>query len=831
MTALTKSGTNRMRGTVGLYEQNNRFKGPVRPSVGYNTWTDLPEEGRYEYRVPWQYYRLLGDVGGPVRKDRLWYCAGLAYTSNAYHEDVTFVSDPSLTSMRMNQESGFSYVNYNATASLGSSVRLRVTGSNQRNHTRGTLPAMSPQGLIYYGTDPRLRGKDMYGYSVATFDKNADGTINQAAFDRRYVLSGLDYQNDLYSGNLDWVARPTLFLNVAAGYYRTNQQTPPEARGNQLVHYMATSMANSWMTSRGYPTIPIAYQQNRAFADNPSSSGTVRDLWERLNVNANATWFLSRAGQHVIKAGARFERLANDVYAGNTQPRLTFSWGTPYQATDGRVISGTYGFYTVSKSSTVADVHSNNWAFWLQDSWTIDSRLTINAGVRAENEHIPSYKGSAVPDCSVASENPDCQMSITFGFKDKIAPRVGFAYDVKGNGKWKAYGSFGYFYDQTKMEMARGSFGGGHWVDYYWTLDTYDWPSISCDEGTTGCPGTFLERYDNRRSSNQPDPVLAAYFNRPGMTGIDPNIKPTKAGEFTLGIEHQLGARLTASARYVHKWLVRTIEDVGIKVPGTGEIYIIGNPGFGYTTIMEPDWPAYVTPKAQRDYDALELRLSRRFSKGFTGEANYTYSRLRGNYSGLASSDENGRVSPNVERYLDAPYMSYDRNNREVTGPLATDRPHALNLFAGYDFKWGTSVGFAAIVESGLPQTSEFPYQGYPVFVNGRNDLGRTPVYSQMDLQLQQDIRLGGNRRLTLQLIVSNLFDQKAVTGYYSVRNYRDAVNLENDNAFFSGPWDPAAMVAARRAEGAIVRDELFYKTPNVFQAPRDVRFGARFSF
>jgi hypothetical protein len=238
-----------------------------------------------------------------------------------------------------------------------------------------------------------------------------------------------------------------------------------------------------------------------------------------------------------------------------------------------------------------------------------------------------------------------------------------------------------------------------------------------------------------------------------------------------------------------------------------------------------------VTPKAQRNYDALELRLWKRFSKGFAGEVNYTYSRLRGNYGGLASSEENGRVSPNVERYFDSLYMSYDRNNQVVSGPLATDRPHALNVFAGYDFKWGTSVGFAAVLESGLPQTSAFLYKGYPVFLNGRNDLGRTPVFSQVDLQVQQDIRLGGTRRLTLQLIVSNLFDQKAVTGDYSVMKYRDTVWPATDDAFFNGPWDPAKFVADDNAEGAGIRNELLYLTPNVFQAPRDVRFGAKFSF
>jgi hypothetical protein len=56
--------------------------------------------------------------------------------------------------------------------------------------------------------------------------------------------------------------------------------------------------------------------------------------------------------------------------------------------------------------------------------------------------------------------------------------------------------------------------------------------------------------------------------------------------------------------------LVRTIEDVGIHIPDYGEAYLLGNPGFGYTEIMEPAWPAYTTPKAQRDYDAVEFPVA-----------------------------------------------------------------------------------------------------------------------------------------------------------------------------------------------------------------------------
>ena len=819
VTARTKSGTNQLHGSAGFYEANNRFKGPVRPGHGYNLWTDQPESNLLEYRVPWQMWNAVGEIGGPAVKDRLWYYGAFSYSSNTYDEDATFVTDSTLTPRRITQTNPAYMINYEGAAAIGRNLRLRATGSNQRNRTRGTLPAVMPDGTSYYGTNPRLYGKDMYGYTTGTFDTNADGTINQAAYDARWILSGSDSQNDMYSANLDWVVTPSVFLNVMGGYYRINVSTPPEARGNSIVRGMATSMTNAWMTSRGYPTIPARYQQNRGFTDNISNSGTLKDMYDRADVSANATWFGSLAGQHMVKAGVRFERIGNDVYSGYTKPRINFFWGSPYQHSDGRVLSGKYGYYVVSQPVSAGTMHPTNVAFWLQDSWTVGARLTVNAGVRMENEHIPTY-----------TQAPG-EVDIRFGFGDKVAPRLGFAYDVRGDGRSKVYGSFGYFYDVLKLEMPRGLFGADHWVVNYWGLDTYDWSSVSCGEGTTPCPGTFFESLNMRIPATVPNPVLAEWFNRPGMTGIDPNLKPMKAGELTFGFEHQLGSTVALNARYVHKWLVRTIEDVGIHVPDFGEVYLVGNPGFGYTEVMEPAWPQFTTPKAQRDYDALEFRLRKRFSSRLGGEVNYTYSRLRGNYGGLASSDENGRVSPNVNRYFDAPYMSYDDNNHVVSGPLATDRPHFLNLVGEYDFPWGTAVSLAVAVGSGLPQTSEFYYQNYPVYYHGRNDLGRLPAFSQVNLQVQQEFRLGGTGRLALQAVIWNLFDQKNVIGYYSVTPYRDSVLMPNDNLFFGGPWDPAQMVALRRAQGVIIRDDVWFKTSNTYQAPREVRFGVRFRF
>ncbi|MBJ6966122.1 hypothetical protein JG634_19185, partial [Vibrio cholerae] len=89
----------------------------------------------------------------------------------------------------------------------------------------------------------------------------------------------------------------------------------------------------------------------------------------------------------------------------------------------------------------------------------------------------------------------------------------------------------------------------------------------------------------------------------------------------------------------------RAIEDIGIPTPEGSEAYIIGNPGFGLAEEIARQF-GYPTVKAIRKYDALELRLDKRLSRNYYFNANYTYSRLYGNYPGLANSFEAGRTSP-----------------------------------------------------------------------------------------------------------------------------------------------------------------------------------------
>jgi carboxypeptidase family protein/TonB-dependent receptor-like protein len=851
---LTKSGSNQFHGQGGSYFQNDGMLGDIRPFVRFNPQhTSIPETGLIgnsstgcttsptclDTNDKWTYWSPMGDIGGPILTDKLWFYGSAAYTKNNYERDATFYNDPTKTNRHFTWWDDAKYFNYNVSSQLSNSVRVKFNGSNQRNGDRRTAPTVQPDNALALDASTIYpNGVPSKGMSLSTFDRNADGTINQAAFDNRWTNVGHNSTNDTYTGNLDWVIKPTFFVNVAGGSYRTDATTPPEFRGDQVVHVFNGSNSDSEMASKGYPTVPSQYQNVSGFTDNKSSQGTVRNIFTRYFVNANTTFFRNMGGQHTFKAGMRFERFGNDVFNGNALPRVQLFWGQTYTNPDtNKVLTGKYGYYYVEQPGTIGKVHSNNYSFWVQDSWEITPRLTVNAGVRTENEHIPSFKDQ--------TQFPDA-LDITFGFKDKIAPRAGFAYDIKGDGKWKAYGSYGWFYDITKLELPRGSFGGDHWIQYFYTLDDPDYSKIQCGEGTSGCPGTYIgpgNGYDLRHSSNQVDEFFEEYFNRPGMTGIDPDLKPVKTGEWTGGLDHELNPTMSLGVRYVHKWMFRTIEDTGILYKGT-EDYLIANPGEGLAVTMEPAYPGFPTPKPKRNYDGVELRLNKRFSNHWNGQASYLYSRLYGNYSGLASADENGRVSPNVNRYYDHTVMSYGSNGKPVYGLLPTDRPHTFKLSGAYDFKWGTILGANWFIESGVPQTTVVRFTGYPVFVNGRGDLGRTPVMSQLDLNVMQEFKLAGRSRVQLLANIDNTFDQDTYTAYYPGNSYGPTpyisatggygnVNITQPAPvlFQPGGYDYKKIVADYIAGGGNLKDNPFYKTAQNFQGRRQIRVQAKITF
>ena len=349
---------------------------------------------------------------------------------------------------------------------------------------------------------------------------------------------------------------------------------------------------------------------------------------------------------------------------------------------------------------------------------------------------------------------------------------------------------------------------------------------------TPGALGDKITQFNNRSI-----PINAAGE----LEGIDPNIKPYTQREFTVRLDHALGSRLTGTIRYSRKRLLKAIEDIGVLDADGNEVYLIGNPGFGETRNPKsvyggktPSGSEFLVPPAIRDYDGLEFRVQGQVMKNTYMLASYTYSRLFGNYSGGANSDENGRSDPGVSRAFDLPYYYFNSKGQNSVGRLATDRPNTFTLFASRDFKWGggaTNVGINQAAFSGTPFTTQVIYISAPTFPGGRGDLGRGPAYIQTDLTIKHTFRIGERMTLAPEAYFLNLFNRAAVSNIDNSINRSGALTESTLplQTFFSG-YDINKLVNPSNPTPGIFYNPIFNRATS-YQDPRVIRLGLRFTF
>jgi outer membrane receptor protein involved in Fe transport len=779
ISAITKTGSNVWRGGAGLYFRDNTFRGDPRPELrqlptdASRAETIIRPDDEISRTEP------TFDLGGPLWRDHAWFYFGIAPDFDYTKRTVTFRTGNETRSFEQDE------VDYNSIFTVTTQLRpnMRLKGTINRQSWRDV---MGPTGTA--GNFP-------------TIEPDGTSTSNPTLFPSPIFLDTFD---NFYVGSLDWVTGPKLFTNVTVGLY--DYGTHGGGAGDALRHVFTTSNIQS--ASFNFPEIPDSLRFVSNYADLPSSSVTKIDDFTRHSVNADVSYFANQWGEHHIKSGFQYERIGNTRQGGAQFPSINLNWGSPRNTLDGRSVRGTYGHYTVTRVHNAGDIHTNGVGLFIQDAWTVRPNLTLNLGVRTDREEIPSYT--------------EGNRGIKFGFKDKISPRAGFAWDIFSNGKWKGYGSWGIFYDTSKLEMPRGLFGSEHSVTYYMTLDTFNWPAIQCGHPPVpgpNCPGTFIEQVDLRHAANEEDNFL-----------IDPNLKPIRTREMSFGVDHEVSPRIAVGVRYSRKRFDRTIEDTGVLVPGIGEVYRITNPGESIGENVLRDFAGCATcpnqPKPTRNYDGIEFRFQKRFSDRWQLTSTYLYSRLWGNYSGLTSSDENNRNSPSVNRFFDGQYYSFDHKGRPVFGLLQTDRPHVFKIEGSYELPWGTGLGLYWFAESGTPLQTEMREKGIPFYPFGRGDLGRTPGYTRTDILIQHNFRLFGNQRINVGLNIENLFDHDTVTRRFQVVN-RDTFNV-SDQVFFSGTFDPIALQAANPTT---YRPDPRFNLPDQWQQPREMRLQIRYTF
>jgi outer membrane receptor protein involved in Fe transport len=536
---------------------------------------------------------------------------------------------------------------------------------------------------------------------------------------------------------------------------------------------------------------------------------------QNLQFQAKVTNIL---GAHQLRYGVLYEDVNYDQINQRTGP--TFTLPTGEQTATGAQISilpeitGLGEIYRVTRANlnSSRNTRQHYTSFFLQDTWQVGSRLTIRPGIRYEQQTLV---GTLVDD---------------FTLKNNWAPRIGATYDVVGNGRSKAYASYGRFFARIPNDLAAralSSDAGVSRADYYDAGLTNPIPDgvLTVTQTPGGTPSSITQHFQLQGA---------------GASLIDPDVKSSYVDEFVGGFEWEAFPGVNLGVRYIHREIPRVLEDIGPYPVGACDFLGEGC-SFDYT-LTNPDVDSPVLTdlgatyeKPIHDYDAVQFTADKRFSNNWSLQASYTWSRLWGTFEGFYRED-NGQSDPGITSLYDfptndpsytaigVPEFGYQGDIRYLgragAGVLPLDRTHVIKLYGNYTFPWGLNLGLGQVMNSGKPLTALAANPNYtnggeiPLTPRGEGFetidgfKKRTPFEYDTSVHLDYGFRMGGTRRLVLLADVFNLFNLQRTTDY---DNFSE-LELGVANPDFGRP-------VSQNVAGP------------QFQTPRQIRFGARFEF
>ena len=519
-------------------------------------------------------------------------------------------------------------------------------------------------------------------------------------------------------------------------------------------------------------------------------------------------------GDHTLRFGYDHETLEiSDFYVPHGD-----GWYEYYRASeDGAAGLPILEGEDLRKWGKASETENQSDAAYVTDTWQVNDELVLNLGVRVSNFSNTTGSGETYVD-----------------LKNQVAPRLGFTYDLLGNGDSKLYGSIGRYFQpvspNTNVRMASAAYDNH-------TL--YRLNGVNSD----GSP-VLGEQLDHYVVADGTVPDADQLFNN--------QAESMYSDEIVLGYAQQINDDWAAGIRLVSRELKQSIEDISFNYgmnqwikenyendPNMDE-YLVGgwfptltNPGRDVTMNYDVDGDGIketVTvdaemlgfPEAKRQYYAAEFNFSGRIGDDFTIAGSYTWSHSYGNTEGLVRSD-NGQADPGWTTSFDYPELMDNGN-----GDLPNDRRHNIKTYGVYQITEDFSAGFNFWAKSGKPKGAFGVHpedEGYCVtaiavdgtcygrdwygaasFYNDgvatqRGSLGTTEWVYNLDLNLTYFIDFDDAGLLTLKLNVFNVFNFDGVEG----------VNEQSEN-------------------DAGVNNPLFGYADD-FQKPRYVKFSMRYSF
>jgi hypothetical protein len=431
-------------------------------------------------------------------------------------------------------------------------------------------------------------------------------------------------------------------------------------------------------------------------------------------------------GKHALKFGVLVNHYQDEMLR-ESGAKGTISFGSIDFFMQSEPTSWLTGLNPPPVSVLGRTYHFNTLGFYAQDDWRLRPNFTLNLGLRYE--FSTTYNEENGYGASFRNVATDLTGTIGPPFQNpslhNFSPRLGFAWDVFGDGKTSVKGGFGLLYDIATLGFT-----------LFQTNLTPPWGTASSHNNTitNNIPAQVLNLV--------PMQFVAADLGKT-LNGTQWNLKQPQMLQYNLALERQLPWNLALSVAYggsrgTH--IMSTVEgnptiptsivsgqpvwDPYICAGNVSPSNTTGctpNPNFGRTNMSGFGWQSYQMTGSLGDswYNSLQVNVTRRLSKGLEVQGAYTWSKSLDDGQGQAGAES---TSSNI-------YPAYSQNLRQNKGLSVYDNTNNFRLNAIYqfsDFHGKQGVLGSALSGWGVRAilTDQSPYPFTPVLGNDRSDDG-----------------------------------------------------------------------------------------------------------
>jgi hypothetical protein len=634
MNAITKSGTNHFHGALFEYLRNDAmdakgyFAGPVKSPLRRN--------------------QFGGTIGGPILKDRLFFFFAYQGTRQTSSPNAINLVVPSAAERTGN------------VAELLPSTQLTIPGTSTPAPRNDLTAYVNPAAVNFLNTFVPLPNKagNQYSYNPAssTYEDQHIGKID-TTIKNRDVLSGrFVYVNNKVlqvpnTTNLPGFLAQINCTNYNVAVNETHRFSP------KLVNVFTFGFND--IARHQLPVIP----KQVSWAD--LGSGIVRAVgnaplgWD-TTVSGNFT-SLSRWPLHQLRAGYQYSDVLNwtlgshNLTLGVDLRQQYTDQSQTFQSDGSLTFNGTFtknslADFLVGRMSKITQQSLNGGRpeattpdLFVQDDWKLSNRLTVNLGLRWEpfvplrdrlnrvSQHRAGQQSKVLPKAPVGYVFPGDAGVPTNTYPGRwnvFAPRVGFAYDVFGDGRTSLRGAYG-IYNASVRSQALNNISTNLPYAY----------SLSISSPTGGLSNPYSDIGGDPFPFNAPTPSQYANYTfaspLAALNDFAPNFRNGRTDQWNVNVQQQLPGQGVLTVAYVGttgEHLFLTVEENPALAtnPGSSTQARRINPNF--TTIT------HQFSGGHSSYHALQASYNKRISHGVTVLANYTWARSIDNGSDDSST-------------------------------------------------------------------------------------------------------------------------------------------------------------------------------------------------